>query len=108
MYWGAVVVGANQSTTVKHIRDFFTFLGLTGQGPTVELTTDAEVAVSKLVKQVDLSGRHLVVQRAAPQEHPTIGLAENSNRKLKEGLLAIKMELDSGGFQLCSNEFAVQ
>lgn len=61
---GAAVCGASVNTTVQKTRDFFAFLGLTGAGPTVELTTDAEAAVSKIVKQCNLDGRHLVVQRA--------------------------------------------
>lgn len=46
--------------------------------------------------------------RAAPQEHQTIGLAEGANRRLKEGLETIKIELDQGGFKLCANETALQ
>ena len=105
---GAAVCGASINTTIQRTRDFLAFLGLTGHGPTVELTTDAESAVSKIVKQCNLDGRHVVVQRAAPQEHQTIGLAEGANRRLKEGLETIKMELDQGGVKMCANEGALQ
>ena len=63
---GAINIGPNVQTSVKCIQDFFKYLGLVGTGNNIELLTDAEHAVGRLVKQCDLGARHIIVQRAAP------------------------------------------
>ena len=101
---GLAAVGDNSSRTVASIRDFLQFLGFVGNGPNIEILTDSELAVGKLMKQCSTDGRHLIVQRAAPQEHQTIGLAERSVRKLKESIRAIEIQLEDYGFCLNSSE----
>ena len=105
---GFAAIGPDQNRTVAAIKDFLIYLGLVGHGPNVEILTDAEFHVSKLIKQVNAEGRHLVCQRAAPQEHQTIGHAERSVRKLKECMKTIELQLEMDGFDIVSSQFSAQ
>ena len=48
------------------------------------------------------------MQRAAPQEHQTVGYAERSVRKLKESLKILEIQLREDGYCLVQSQFAAQ
>ena len=106
---GFSAIGEDYSKSLGAIRDFFLYLGLTGTaGPSVEVLSDAEIRIGKMIRQVQLDGRHILVQRAAPQEHQTVGYAERSVRKLKESLKILEIQLREDGYCLVQSQFAAQ
>ena len=106
----AILVGDDQTTTVHAIRDFCISTGLSGPGSTLEVMTDAELQVGNPFRRVQplLAGRHVVVQRAAPQEHQSIGLAEGAVRKVKQGVRVLELALEKFGYHLRSSDFVIQ
>ena len=106
----AIHMGADQTATIHAIRDFCVSAGLVGPGPTLEIMTDAERQVGIVMRQVQplLAGRHIIVQRAAPQEHQSIGLAEGAVRKAKQGIRVLELELEKCGYHLQPSDFVLQ
>ena len=65
----------------------------------LEILTDAEQAVTALLRGIDV-GRALSIVRGAPQAHQSVGAAENSVRVMKEGLATLRQDLRSNGLDI--------
>ena len=104
----AIVAFSSVDKTRACIRRAFEFLGLLGEGDPIELDSDAESAVSHLVKGVDMNGRHLVPLKGAPERHGFVGGAERSIRQVKESCQIVLIELQEHGMQMSFEEDAIQ
>ena len=104
----AIVAFSSVDKTRACIRRASEFLGLLGEGDPIELDSDAESAVSHLVKGVDMNGRHLVPLKGAPERHGFVGGAERSIRQVKESCQIVLIELQEHGMQMSFGEDAIQ
>ena len=67
----------------------------------VELFTDAETAVGNLFKSGLESGLRVLVRKAGPQNHETVGAVEQTVRRFKEGAATIRVDLREEGVDIC-------
>ena len=67
----------------------------------VELFTDAETAVGNLFKSGLESGLRVLVRKAGPQNHETVGAVERTVRRFKEGAATIRVDLREEGEDIC-------
>ena len=98
----------NAATTSQRLRMVMRYLGMIGPGQNVEIVCDSESALAKMVRGMDLEGRHCLVTVAAPERHTTVGAAERAVRTLKELAKTIEWELKDAGLRLVRTERNVQ
>ena len=99
---GVAYCGDNVQSTANEAKRFFQELGLLTahvEETPVEVLTDAEIAVSSILRHVPCK---LVVKKAAPQSHQTIGRVERCVRRYKEMFACVCNDLKEGGLVLKS------
>ena len=97
---GVAYCGDNVQSTVNEAKRFFQDLGLLTanfEETPVEVLTDAEIAVSSILRHVPCK---LVFKKAAPQSHQTIGRVERCVRRYKELFSCVCNDLKEGGLVL--------
>ena len=92
---GYVVVEPDVAKVRSQICKWLEHFGLTSTTTAIILHTDAERAVAELVGRAT-DKYTFNVRRANPQQHQSVGAAERTVRRLKEGLAVICAELNAG------------
>ena len=83
---GIAPVETDARSTQQWVKAWLAEFNLVGPSKyPLEILTDAEQAVTALLRGIDV-GRALSIVRGAPQAHQSVGAAENSVRVMKEGL----------------------
>ena len=101
---GVSLLHVSSDKTTSNIRAFFSELGfshVTSSSIAIEVKTDAELVVGQIVSRAQ---QGVKIIRAAPQAHASIGLAERSVRKLKEGAACVRCDLRVHGFDIRSDQ----
>ena len=97
---GVSFVHGSSDRTISNVRAFFSDLGfshVSSSSIAIEVKTDAEIVVGQIVSRAQ---QGVKIVRAAPQAHASIGLAERSIRKLKEGAACVRCDLRVHGFDI--------
>jgi len=94
---GASFCGPDVAATLRQLSCFFRDLGLNEQSMPVETLTDAEPAITSLLSKLPFK---LLLKKAAPQEHRTIGRAERTVRRIEEMVGCLRSDLRANGFDL--------
>lgn len=105
---GFAYCGTNVESTVRQIKHFFNDLGLltaSADSVAVEVLTDAEAGVGALLRHIPA---RLIIRKAAPQQHQTVGRVERCVRKYKEMFECICLDLKANGFQLKHDVHSIQ
>ena len=100
---GYVVVTPEARNVKSQICKWLDHFGLSSSISSVVLHTDAERAVSELVR-TSSEKYTFIVRRARPQQHQSNGGAERAVRRLKESLATLavfRAEMNEGGADVC-------
>lgn len=97
---GIAPVETDARSTQQWVKAWLAEFNLVGPSKyPLEILTDAEQAVTALLRGIDV-GRALSIVRGAPQAHQSVGAAENSVRVMKEGLATLRQDLRSNGLDI--------
>ena len=97
-------VGMNVDKTVNSIKKFLQYVGFASADVHCKILVkvDDDAALARLFR---LAG--CVVEKAGPQQHETIGLAERFNRVFKEHMSAVRLELQASALDLKFTEESI-
>ena len=97
---GVTLVHEDVQVSARHIREVFAEFGLVGNdGPPLDVRSDAAHDVGALIRRATLD-REFTIDRAAPQEHDTVGSVERGVREVKEPMSVITLELEKVGLSV--------
>ena len=94
---GVTLVHEDVQVTARHIREVFAEFGLVGNP--LDVRSDAAHDVGALIRRATLD-REFTIDRAAPQEHDTVGSVERGVREVKEAMSVISLELEKVGLSV--------
>ena len=96
---GVTLVHEDVQVTARHIREVFAEFGLGNDGPPLDVRSDAAHDVGALIRRATLD-REFTIDRAAPQEHDTVGSVERGVREVKEAMSVIILEVEKAGLTI--------